>query len=89
MPPCAVRYKLEPLCQLPKPCFEARVPLGDILSFLVCRQFVAKNDAPFTGHLSCGSLCEVVWRHGPGKEISLGGNRSAGVSLPVSTLFDF
>jgi hypothetical protein len=41
MPPCAVRYKLELLCQLLKPRFEAKVPFGDILSFLVCRLFVA------------------------------------------------
>ncbi len=39
----AVRYKIEPLCQLPKTCFEAKVLFGDILSLLVCRQNVAKN----------------------------------------------
>ena len=41
MPIGAVRYKLELLCQLPKPRFEAKVPFGDILSFLVRRLFVA------------------------------------------------
>jgi hypothetical protein len=41
MPPCAVRYKLELLCQFLNPRFEAKVPFGDILSFLVCRLFVA------------------------------------------------
>ncbi len=41
MPSCAVRYKIELLCQLPKPHFEANVPFGDILSFLVRRLFVA------------------------------------------------
>ena len=45
MPSWVVRYKLELLCHLPKPCFEANVPFGDILSFLVCRLFVAKNVA--------------------------------------------
>jgi hypothetical protein len=43
MPFWAVRYKLEPLCQLPKTRFEAKVLFGDILSFLVCRQNVAKT----------------------------------------------
>ena len=47
MPIGAVRYKLELLCQLPNPRFEAKVPFGDILSFLVCRQNVAKIGAPF------------------------------------------
>jgi len=40
---CAVRYKLELLCQLLRPRFEAKVPFGDVLSFLVRRLFVAKN----------------------------------------------
>jgi len=48
VPSCAVRYKLEPLYQLPKPRFEADVPFGDILSFLICRQFVANFFAPLT-----------------------------------------
>jgi len=43
MPIGAVRYKIELLCQLPKTRFEAKMPFGDILSFLVCRQNVAKN----------------------------------------------
>jgi len=43
MPIGVVRYKLELLCQLPKPCFEAKVSFGDILSFLVRRLFVAKT----------------------------------------------
>ena len=43
MPIGAVRYKIELLCQLPKTRFEAKVPFGDILSFLVRRQNVAKN----------------------------------------------
>jgi hypothetical protein len=43
MPIGAVRYKLEPLCQLPKTRFEAEVSFGDILSFLVRRQNVAKH----------------------------------------------
>jgi len=38
----AVRYKIELLCQLLKPRFEAKVPFGDILSFSVCRQNVGK-----------------------------------------------
>ena len=42
MPTCAVRYELELLCQWPRPRFEARVPFGDILSFLVRRLFVAQ-----------------------------------------------
>jgi len=41
MPSCAISFKLELLCQLPKTRFEADVPFGDILSFLVRRQFVA------------------------------------------------
>jgi hypothetical protein len=41
----AVRYKIEPLCQLPKTRFEAKVLFGDILSLLVCRQNVAKTQA--------------------------------------------
>ena len=45
MPICAVRYKIELLCQLPEPHFEAKVPFGDILSFLVRRQNVAKIGA--------------------------------------------
>ncbi len=49
MPTCAVRYKLEPLCQLPEPRFEAKVPFGDILSFLVRRLFVAKTKGAFEG----------------------------------------
>ena len=49
MPLWVFRYKLEPLCQLPNPSFEAKVLFGDILSFLVCRQNVAKFGAPFTG----------------------------------------
>jgi len=89
MPTGAISFKLEPLCQLPKPCFEARVPFGDILSFLVCRLFVANIGAPLTGRLPCGSLCGVVWRYGPGEETALAGTRSRRVSLPVSTLFDF
>jgi hypothetical protein len=43
MPIGAVRYRKEPLCQLPKTRFEAKVLFGDILSLLVCRQNVAKN----------------------------------------------
>jgi hypothetical protein len=31
-----------------KPRFEAKVPFGDILSFLVCRQNVAKTQANWT-----------------------------------------
>jgi hypothetical protein len=50
MPPCAISFKLELLCQLPKACFEAKVPFSDILSFLVCRQFVAN----FWGFLLTG-----------------------------------
>ena len=51
MPTSAISFKIEPLCQLLKPCFEAKVLFGDILSFLVCRQNVAKIGAPFTGRL--------------------------------------
>ncbi len=29
MPMRGVRYKIEPLCQLPKRCFEARVMFGN------------------------------------------------------------
>jgi len=43
MPIGVVRYKLGLLCQLPKPRFEAKVLLGDTLSFLVRRLFVAQN----------------------------------------------
>jgi len=46
MPSCAVRYKIELLCQLPKPRFEAKVLFGDILSFLVCRQKCLQNSDP-------------------------------------------
>jgi len=53
MPICAVSYKRGLLCQLPEPRFEAKVPFGDILSFLVCRQNVAKNGRP----LRYGSAC--------------------------------
>jgi hypothetical protein len=35
MPMRAVRYKIERLCQLSKPCFEARVMFGDNPFFLV------------------------------------------------------
>jgi hypothetical protein len=41
MPTSAISFKIEPLCQLAKPRFEAKVLFGDILSFLVCRLFVA------------------------------------------------
>jgi hypothetical protein len=41
IPSGAVSFKLELLCQLPEPRFEAEVPFGDVLSFLVCRLFVA------------------------------------------------
>jgi hypothetical protein len=40
MPTSAISFKIEPLCQLPKPRFEAKVPFGDVLSFLVCRQLL-------------------------------------------------
>ena len=46
MPIGAVRYKLELLCQLPKPRFEAKVPFGANPCFLVRRLFVAKIGAP-------------------------------------------
>jgi len=49
MPSCAISFKLELLCQLPKTRFEADVPFGDILSFLVRRQFVAKTKGAFEG----------------------------------------
>jgi len=45
MPSYAIRYKLELLCQLSKPCFEAKVPFGDNWCFLVRRLFVAKMSA--------------------------------------------
>ena len=51
---CAVRYKIELLCQLPKPRFEAKVPFGDNPCFLVRRQNVAKNGIPLLG-------CCRVW----------------------------
>ena len=35
MPMRGVRYKLELLCQLSKPCFVARIPFGDNQCFLV------------------------------------------------------
>ena len=54
MPSGAVRYKLELLCQLLKPRFEAKVLFGDIPCFLVCRQNVANSCAPL---LHC---CRVV-----------------------------
>jgi len=38
----AASFSLELLCQPLGSCFEAKVPFGDILSFLVCRQNVAK-----------------------------------------------
>ena len=37
-----VRYNLELLCYLPKPCFEARVMFGDNQFFSVYRQINAK-----------------------------------------------
>ena len=52
MPIGAVRYELELLCQLPRPCFEARVPFGDILSFLVRRLFVAQMSPYFNQEVS-------------------------------------
>ena len=61
IPSCTVRYKLELLCQLPNPHSEAKVPFGDILSFLVCRQNVANFWCPFTRRLPCGSLRGVAW----------------------------
>jgi hypothetical protein len=51
MPMCAIRYKIEPLCQLPKPRFEAEVPFGDIPCFLVCRQKMA-SAVPFFRRLN-------------------------------------
>ena len=47
MPIGVVRYKLELLYRLPKPRLEAKVPFGDILSFLVCRQNVATIKGAF------------------------------------------
>jgi hypothetical protein len=59
MPLGAVRYKIELLCQLPKPRFEAKVPFGDILSFLVRRLFVAKNVAKNGRPLGYSSACFI------------------------------
>ena len=58
MPLCAVRYKREPLCQLPKPRFEAKVSFGDNWCFLVRRLFVAKNGVPLLAGLLFFARCE-------------------------------
>ncbi len=100
MPSCAVRYELEPLCQLPRPRFEAKVPFGDILSFLVRRLFVANFLVFLYGRLPCGSLrrgimarvkksrspgCDEVWQTNDGQ--SFVGIFLAGISrLPIKRI---
>ncbi len=54
IPSCAVRYKLELLCQLPNPRFEAKVSFGDNPCFLVRRLFVANFCTPLLA--GCRSL---------------------------------
>jgi hypothetical protein len=88
MPTSAISFKIELLCQLPKPRFEATVPFGDNWCFLVCRQNVAKIGAPLLAGYPVVAYTGWFWRHGPGGEVSLAGNRGTGVSLPVSTLSD-
>jgi len=56
---CAVRYKIELLCQLPKPRFEAKVPFGDNWCFLVRRQNVAKYGAPLLA--GCRVVAYTGW----------------------------
>ena len=59
---------------------------------LGAKQFVGKMSAKLVPLFLAGyqviTLCGVVWHHGQGKEVSVGGTRSAGVCLPVPALPD-
>ena len=77
MPLCALRYKIEPLCQLTKTRFEAKVPFGDNRCFLVRRLFVA-SFLPWIGSIRGKQMA------GGAGTIKIGVDKEHGGGLPTS-----